>query len=211
MSDEFALAAKAALEPAAQEFAAAIGRSGPGSEVMTWLGDMIRYRRLPHQAKLLKSAAEKIRASGLPTTAVSDKLLRAVLEDGGFEDDDDMQAHWANLLAGAATGGSVLACFPEILRQLEPIEARALDALVGRQPALHTSSTMSLQHTHGLQPEHVDNLERLGLIIFKVEWDPRKASLERPTQLGRPRSGDATIWVSPLAVALVKACRPPGT
>jgi len=105
VTDELSLAARAAseLEPAAREFAAAVSRSGPGGEISAFLSDVIRYRRAPYTARLLMRTAEKIRASGLPPRAVDDRLLRTVLEDGAFEDDEAMQDRWASLLANAAT------------------------------------------------------------------------------------------------------------
>lgn len=70
------------------------------------------------------AAAEKVRASGLSPSAVSDKLLRAVLEDGATEDDPAMQDRWANLLANAGTGSAdIRAAFPKMLSELEPVEA----------------------------------------------------------------------------------------
>src|SRR4051794_21262562 len=117
------------LLPAAKEFAKAIDRTGPWQELLAWLGDVVRYRRLPHQAELLMEAADKIRESGLPPSAVSDRLLRAILEEGSFEDDNTMRSRWANLLAQAATGADVPPVFPEVLRQIEPIEARLVEAL----------------------------------------------------------------------------------
>jgi hypothetical protein len=105
VSDELVQAAKAAaeLEPAVEAFAEATGALEPVRESTGWLGDVIRYRREAHLAKVLMKAAEKVKASGLPAHAVRDKLLRAVVEDGSMEDDEGMQERWAALLANAAT------------------------------------------------------------------------------------------------------------
>lgn len=90
VSEELVQAAKAAaeLEPAVEAFAEATGSLEPVREATGWLSDLIRYKRLPHQAKLLMKAAEKVKETGLPTHAVSDKLLRSVLEDGPLEHSD---------------------------------------------------------------------------------------------------------------------------
>jgi hypothetical protein len=132
VSDELVVATRAAheLEPAVREFAAAVGRSGPVHELLAWISEEIRYRREPRKAQLLLKAAEKIRASGAPARAVDDRLLRAVLEEGSFEDDDAMQDRWARLLANAVIGSRAPhVAFPGILAQLEPAEARMLDAM----------------------------------------------------------------------------------
>src|SRR4051812_31226521 len=174
MSDELVATGGAVqeLEAAAREFAEAVGRSGPIQEFVAWITDEIRYRREPRKAKLLLRAAESIRTSGLPVSAVNDRLLRTVLEEGALEDDEDMQDRWANLLANAATGMSIPPSFPEILRQLEPVEARLLETigtLLG-QARLRGHAEL-LPHDlpvddPALSWRHLDNLERLNLIQY---------------------------------------------
>jgi hypothetical protein len=76
------------------------------------------------------AAATKVRTTGIPSRAVDDRLLRAVLEEGALEDDTDMQDRWTNLLANAAVGESVPhVAFPGLLAQVSPVEARMLDAM----------------------------------------------------------------------------------
>ncbi len=163
MGDDLLPAARAfeELMPAVQAFSEATGALGPVQELTAWATDLIRYRRAPYQAKLLMSAAKKIRASGLPPTAVEDKLLRAVLEDGPMEDDADMQERWANLLANASTGSTVVrAAFPRILSELEPHEAWILDK------ALEAASRKQIDGV-AVEADYVvmDNLARLGLAL----------------------------------------------
>ncbi len=152
-------------------------------------------------------AAEKIRASGLPPSAVSDKLLRAVLEDGPLEDDEDMQERWANLLANAFTGreGSVRIAFPKILSELEPEEAMLLDEFASR-----TSSKSFLKKKHSVEEPGegghrpaIDNLVRLGLLNF---------TRTLPTTLGSISDDNATITgvqLTRLGWDFVQACREP--
>jgi hypothetical protein len=170
VSDDLVQAAKAAaeLEPAVQAFAEATGSLEPVREATGWLTDLIRYKRLPHQAKLLMDAAEKVKETGLPAHAVSDKLLRSVLEDGPLEDDNSMQERWANLLANAATSapGTVPVAFPKILSELEPKEAALLERLrVTSDPEHYDMKLFGWDDTHDLVdlPE-LGNLDRLGLL-----------------------------------------------
>jgi hypothetical protein len=149
LTDDLLPAIKAAeeLEPAVQAFAEAAGLFGPVREFALRATDLIRYRRAPHQAKLLMRAAEKIKASGLPPSAVEDRLLRAVLEDGAMEDDEDMQERWANLLANASIGAANMkAAFPTILAELDPRDAQLLDAVFVAfdQPSRSCTSTIQL-------------------------------------------------------------------
>lgn len=196
------------LLPAARAFGDAIGQTSVGRELGQWLGDMVRYRRAPHQARLLMRAAEEIRASGLPAAAVEDRLLRAVLEEGGFEDNEAMQERWANLLANAATGSIVPPAFPEILRQLEPIEARLLDELVRvRRPLVHGQLTQidHLGPLDGLAWRHLDNLERLQVANWHWRGPVNVPLPDDPTQC----SLDLEIYETELGRALVDACAEP--
>lgn len=149
-------------------------------------------------------AAQKIEESGLPTSAVSDKLLRAVLEDGGLEDDDDLQERWSSLLAGAATGRQVPAAFPEILRQLDPIEVQLLDRLV--TPSGHRAATVHvwvLEQRDGVGAAQLDNLERLGLVFVGDETLPEQ------TRDAPYRPPERVVEARALGLAFVMACRPP--
>jgi hypothetical protein len=149
------------LEPAVQAFAEATGLLTPIQELALWATDLIRYRRAPHQAKLLTRAAEKVRATGLPPSAVSDKLLRAALEDGAMEDDPEMQERWINLLANAGTRPTTVhAAFPRMLSELESNDARVLEQIAA------ACSTPGRALRAGPDPDWValENLGRLGLV-----------------------------------------------
>jgi hypothetical protein len=204
---ELATKAIQELEPAVQEFADATGLLEPIRELTTWLAESIRYRRAPYKAKLLMSAAKKVRATGIPPRAVSDRLLRAVLEDGALEDDPAMQDHWANLLAHEATVGRVPPSYPEILRQLEPIEARTLDVLVVRGGLdMVPIQELDLRGHVGMEDlewRHLDNLERLQLISYRIAGPVNVKFAERPAE-------ESTMALeTPLGVARVAACRDP--
>jgi hypothetical protein len=179
LTDDLLPAIKAAeeLEPAVQAFAEAAGLFGPVREFALWATDLIRYRRAPHQAKLLMRAAEKIKASGLPPSAVEDRLLRAVLEDGAMEDDEDMQERWANLLANASTGAAnVKAAFPTILAELDPRDAQLLDAVF----VAFDQPSRSLRIDHTADASALGNLRRLGLVrsTFETKLDAGEAFIE---------------------------------
>lgn len=207
---ETAAALSRELLPAAQAFGAAVGRSSLGQELSRWLSDIVRYRRLPHQARLLTKAADEIRASGLPASAVEDRLLRAVLEEGGFEDDEPMQGRWARLLANAAVGIAIPPAFPEVLRQLEPIEARLLDRIVAiREPLLHGQMTY-FEHCgvlDGLRWRHLDNLERLQLLHW-VWQGPVNVRLPAAPADCPPHTLE--LYETQLGRDLVAACASPG-
>ena len=209
VSEDLVQAAKAAaeLEPAVEAFAEATGVLEPVREMAAWVTDLIRYRRLPHQAKLLMDAAEKIKASGLPPNAVEDKFLRAVLEDGPMEDDENMQERWSNLLANAATSrnGRLRIAFPKILSELEPEEAALLDRLSQKISAksFRDKKFSAAESGSGKQLPELDNLNRLGLIHYVRVM---------PSTLGSVSDENATIAgfrFTALGWDFVQACREP--
>jgi hypothetical protein len=210
MSEELIQAAKAAaeLEPAVQAFAEATGALEPVRESTGWLGDVIRYRREAHLAKVLMKAAEKIKESGLPAHAVRDKLLRAVVEDGSMEDDKDMQERWATLLANAATDNEdkIKLAYLKILAELEPKEALLLDRLWEKtpNPAEERFETFGPDDTHDLVdvPE-LYNLDRLGVLRWVRSM---------PTMPGTVSDADtgtlAGVQLTELGWEFVRACSP---
>lgn len=210
MTEDLVQVAKAAaeLEPAIEAFAEATGALEPPREVTGWIAAMARYRRLPHEAKLLMRAAEKIKASGLPAHAVPDKTLRAILEDGPLEDDESMQERWANLLANAATtdGNDLRIAYPRILSDLEPDEARLLERIFGEDGPPSAFKTYAYDDTSDLVDEAgLDNLERLGLV--KRNWSIG-------TTVGELTDGEIKlkgVQITELGWAFVAACREPMT
>ena len=204
----------AEVEPAIAEFSRATGLAGPVRELATWATDLIRYRRAPYQARLLLRAAEKIKASGLPSSAVEDKLLRAVLEDGPMEDDISMQERWANLLANASVRtAEIRISFPRILSELGPSEAAVLDYLAsltfGDADWDLNDAVHELRLNEGVP--HValsapgaesteltlDNLDRLGLVRLDLPLYPA----------GRDEA--AKVFLTYLGWRFVRACQEP--
>jgi len=210
VNDELVQGAKAAaeLEPAIEAFAEATGALEPVREATGWLGDMIRYRREAHLAKVLMKAAEKVKESGLPAHAVRDKLLRAVVEDGSMEDDEGMQERWATLLANAATdnGDKIKLAYPKILADLEPKEALLLERLWEKtpNPAEEPFETVGYETTNDLVdiPE-LYNLDRLGVLRW-VRSMP--TTLDSISDAGATLQG---VQLTELGWEFVKACNPP--
>ena len=105
---------------------------GPATrELGGWAGDVVEFMRWKWRAKMLKRAEEIIESAGLTAHDVPLQVLMPILDSGANEDMPEMQERWANLLANAATAAETIpAAYPEILRQLEPIEALSLDFMI---------------------------------------------------------------------------------
>ena len=191
----------AELEPALANLAQVTGADLPAKEISQSITQRLYYRRQVKAAELIMATVEKIRATGIPPHAVADRTLRAVLEDGGIEDDPDLQARWTNLLANEATGGRTPPAYLRILSELEPAEARAIDQLVAAE----------VDHAQGLTPddlgvtpEQLENLLRLGLLRLRSTLGN-----EGVTVGDLERGLTDTMVITPLASAFVKACRLP--
>jgi hypothetical protein len=221
VSDELELASKVLqeLEPAVREFASEVTGS-TRYEVGELLAGKFRLRRYRSEIKLWKEAQQIAKDAGLPPSAVPVKVIApllayAVLEE---EDDDDMRTRWANLLANAGTESpaDVPPSFPELLRQLEPLDAAMLDLMFdsGRGYAARDGGRMPGGWQAAAFDHHFDfergtvtrarleNLVRLGL-AFHPSADVGELKANRPP-LARERIG-----LSELGVEFVRACRPP--
>jgi Abortive infection alpha len=117
------------LKQAEDFLAAATGQEG--KSLGTMLGSMFRRRR--KNATVVVAAAEQIRVdSGAAVGEIPLRILQPALEGASLEDDPDIQAKWACLLANAADPREVTPVspmFPYILRDLGPREVKFLDAL----------------------------------------------------------------------------------
>lgn len=208
------------LEPAVTAFKAAANQPGPVAEIVEWITDQIRYRRLPNKAKLLMRAADKIKASGLPAHAVPDRILRDVLEDGSLEDDESMQERWANLLAHGAVADDPHPAFAGILSELSAEEASMLEAMFGaldREASgagLHASVTgfMPAFFVEGgltdewRYPVASTNLSRLQLVQVMGHYPGGGSSVYHAT-LHQPLS--SSIQLTYFGLKFVAACLPP--
>lgn len=137
---------------------------------------------------------------------MSDRLLRVVLEEGSFEEDAQMQDRWANLLANAATGLAAPPVMPEILRQIEPIEARLLESMTGLIREGIIGHVDRLPHAlvvtdPDVRWRHLENLERLHLIQF-VSDARRRFGIDEPPEGVR-------YGCTALALEFISACTAP--
>jgi hypothetical protein len=116
---------------AAKEFLEKIA-GPPAEEFGLFLGDQVRLFRFKKQVKLLADAKEILSQAGINPKKVPLKTLCPILEGAALEEDEAMSARWAALLASAANPQSTIVIqpsFPEILKQLSPLEAKILDLI----------------------------------------------------------------------------------
>src|SRR4051794_22266706 len=94
-------------------------------------GDKIRVYRMERQIELLEKTKKILNDHNLTPKAVNLKVLLPLMEAATLEDNSDMQARWAALLASAADDAdddSLHNTFVEIMKQLTPTDAFIIDA-----------------------------------------------------------------------------------
>jgi hypothetical protein len=150
---------------------------------------------------MLRRAEEILGAAGLTAHEVPLRLLVPIIEVGGDEDRPDMQGRWDYLLANAATTDNALAAYPWLLSQLEPVEARALDYMVGPPggPGWSGPADALKVRVDGLASANIDNLQRLELVRLNLMIPP----------VGARNPNQDMLTHTALAVGFVAACRPP--
>lgn len=213
------------IDPAVEKYAEQITGTARG-ELGSWLADHVRLRRFKSQLKIVGKAQKFAEDAGFDPGVVNLKVLVPLLEAGSLEDDADtddaerMTDRWAALLANASHANredEVLPSFPEVLRQLTPVEAKLLDAIYDvamrftrKERANHGADGEALRASVGVAEAsfstHIDNLYRLRLAAAPAVGLAFTDNPETRYQL----SGYTVICLTDFGNAFVRACRPPG-
>ena len=94
------------------------------------LSDTIKFWRFKNQVNLTLKAKEFLELKGINPARVLPKTLLPILENGSLEEDEEMRDKWSAMLAHAADPTSkvtIRPSYPEILKQLSPLEVHLLD------------------------------------------------------------------------------------
>jgi Abortive infection alpha len=179
----------------------------PGLELGELVTDQIRAWRFKRGIKYVQRAMKQLEDAGMNPKAVPMRTLAPLMDGGTLEDDEEMGARWASLLANAASGErEVPPSFASVLRDLEPEQARILDhvyqTMMQIAPELRKQNLgmarMGIVAELGLSNEtleyHLDNLIRLRLV--------RRPSGVIDDEL-------EMVTLSEFGRAFVRACRPP--
>lgn len=191
-----------AVSPEVSRFVGTVIGS-PMIEASELVAEHIRAWRFRREIRHLERAKAMLDAAGMSATRIPLRTLAPLMEGGSLEDDDSMVERWGSLLANAAGGElDVPPSFPNVLRELEPEQARILDSLydtlIRISPdwrADYGVATQGLGLTRREFEYHADNLVRLRLIRSQTAEPPyREFDVVGLTEFGR---------------AFVRACRPP--
>jgi len=151
--------------------------AGPADpEVKEMLGDTLHPLRAARRLDVLEKAVHLLREGGGRFAAVPANILLPILDHASMEDNAQMQAAWAALLANAARqegGVTVAPVFVEIMKQLSATEATFL-------LCLHDY----VEKEYGSQP---DELELLAAQSIPLGTDVDLLIRYLQLGLGRPK------------------------
>jgi hypothetical protein len=184
------------------------------SELGRYIGEKIQFLRFQQSLRVAERARKLLQECGLTPRPVTPKILVAILENAGLEDDDALVETWASLLATASAIG-IPAAFPAVLAQLEPDEARIAEVLFEHYLRMNQAGTPLGYMGRGLEGINLRagvnltnrefvfailNLERLGLVA--KAWGAGGPPEEVCNFEG--------YALTPFGFEFVRACRGPG-
>ena len=181
--------------------------AGPAAEELgLTFGEHVRQFRIKRELRLLTRTKEMLEEAGISPKQVPLKLLYPLIQNGQLEEDDSLQDKWAALLANSCKeGNEVLPSFPEILKQITPVEAKFLDSAYDEVSEGGYGSKIPIKEVTltAITDVMIGDLERLGLLDRHVE-DKFTSSLNHH------RFGpDNHLFVSLFGREFIRACRPP--
>ncbi len=126
------------------------------------MADRLRARRLKNQIKILSEAQKIAEENNITLKQINLKTLVPLLEFSSLEEDESLQAKWANLIVNFSDASKQYesSIFPFILNQLTSKEAKEIDRIYN----VKKTSIKEVQHS-GAEPS---NLIRLGLIEYDI-------------------------------------------
>jgi len=180
------------------------------------LQDTIKYWRFQNQVNLVLKAKKFLQEKGINPRQVLPKTLLPIIEGGSLEENEEMRDKWSAMLAHAADPTSdviVRPSYPEILKQLSPLEAKILDNFYEsiKEKSIEERGKVGIdgakvQKVFKISKDEYDvligNLLRLGLI--------RMPSSEGGVSIGSAPIALHTYdftYLTPLGIDFIRACK----
>lgn len=169
------------------------------------------------------AAQQLLAAAGLQRMPVPGRILFPLLDYASVEEDDELRAKWAALLANAGSPGPenrILPGYVEILRQLIPVQVKVLDWIYEKFPGIDVAGPLVCQQFNLTAEDYAlfaSDLHRLQLVDGRrtvpsvpMMGHGMSGSLHGSTPAGwTSTSHYAVIALTPLGIGFIQACRPP--
>lgn len=180
------------------------------------LSDNVKFWRFKNQINIALKAKSFLESKGINPGKVLPKTLLPILESGSLEENEDMKNRWAAMLANAAdptTQIKIRPSYPEILKQLSPLEAKLMDNFY---ESIKDGAKEDIEN-QGIMKEKV-------LKVFEISSDEydiiaenlfRLGLCQTPSSKGGVSIGDYPIVLrtydfiklTPLGIDFIKACK----
>jgi Abortive infection alpha len=136
------------------------------------IGDTIKHARSERLERIAAKAKKKLGDRGVTQpTETPEQIAIPLLEAAQGESREDLMDLWARLLANAmdpARISDIRAGYIDILKKLEPLDAKILDYLSAKNPATDQTAKHMIHEQMGCRQSagvvSVDNLESLGCL-----------------------------------------------
>jgi hypothetical protein len=193
---------------------------GPAlDEIGGILGDRAKIWRAERQLKLLTKADRLLREANLDAQRVPLKALVPILDGVVLEEDDEMIAAWAALLANAAAEPfNAKPVYAAVLREMTPLDAFVFTHILRTTADSEGSDVVQERHESHVFWElqslfeidalrlSIDNLIRLNLVTRHRIGDEIVSDLNGGFEL---MYGMDVLGASSLGRAFFRACSPP--
>jgi Abortive infection alpha len=190
-------------------------------------------KRVEQGTSILVDGVQLAQDAGLEVQPVHRRILIPILEYGSWEEEPELRGLWAALLANAASPGpanKILPAFPEILRQLTPVQASILQWMYEKKvepdvpdwfPMWPDVARADIEFRFALSHEDyallVTDLERLNLIEPRRDIPAGASGTTIPMEkllglvVGRwnSRVKYESIGFTTLGLRFIQACTPP--
>lgn len=161
---------KALAKPIQDFLTAVIGE--PSKELGGWIADNIRGKRFETQVRIFTKAQRLTQEAGIQPSAVNLKILVPLLENGSLENNETIIDMWAHLLANASVSNRVRASYIDILKDLEPIEAKIVQYIYEQFKVKYGNNfTPSLEYAGSISGELIKDNFNLDDIEFEQSID----------------------------------------
>ena len=188
-----------------------------GEDLVGWY----RAKRKANLDAILTKAAQKAETAGAERALPSMSATIPMIEKASLEDDASMQDKWASLLAASvslATAGKMRKSFPQILSELEPLEAKMLDTLYAElkrnaapSPSGYYFSIAKIIRSFGIDRQIMDislrNFLRLGLCQHPISGLGVGDDGDEAPEAHLIVSVETHFSLTELGVAFVECCR----
>lgn len=139
-----------------------------GEELGLMLADKVKQWRVQNQLRHITKLEENVKKHNIKAKVIHPKILYPYLEAIQFEDDEELDTLWVNLMTNYVDAEKHLTVtvYPSILKQISTPEARILQYCIDNGFIHSKDKKPKVEIPEGC----IENLTRLGLIENEIKY-----------------------------------------